>query len=362
MDEGDEYEPENPYDEYNSVPDIEEKIETYKEYLEYLEDLDLDSAEEVFEKWESLDKNKINTTITSIEKLKLEIDDDIKKLNIIHIPSDQRQARYDQTHPVYKEEPKQFPSRKKWFVYPFLNEQFLRMQKLAGLITESEYKEKKRALIEYEVLRSERKPGIGKDGKSWPWLSDNTKWKEDGPEGPGTYNEPVGGAEEYKKYLKDLKDKDLKDDSYLRMSDEDKKDLENFGKFHAGEIKDTASEYTRLANYYNSAISDANTYLKVWENSLKEDDYYEPEHPELIPAIKEKVKTYEKYLEDLEDLDILPSHAFKRGDEAEKAYNSVDKDKLATTVKAMEKLKLEIDNDLKKAKITFSMSKFDKST
>ena len=78
LNDGDKYEPTKP----EHIKPAEESLETLKSYVEYLEDLDIDTSEELERTWDSLDKEKIKSTIGLINQEKINLDKHIKNADI----------------------------------------------------------------------------------------------------------------------------------------------------------------------------------------------------------------------------------------------------------------------------------------
>jgi len=112
------------------------------------------------------------------------------------------------------------------------------------------------------------------------------------------------------------------------------------------EIK-TTSEYTKLYNTIINAISAAKTNINAAEESLNDDDKYEPTKPEHIKLAKKSLETLESYVEYLEDLDIDTS------EEIEEMWDSLDKEKIKSTISLINQEKINLDKHIKDADITF---------
>jgi hypothetical protein len=112
------------------------------------------------------------------------------------------------------------------------------------------------------------------------------------------------------------------------------------------EIKAT-SEYTKLYNTIVNTISTAKTNIKAAEESLNDDDKYEPTKPEHIELAKKSLETLESYVEYLEDLDI------DTAEELERTWDSLDKEKIKSTIGLINQEKINLDKHIKNADITF---------
>ena len=111
------------------------------------------------------------------------------------------------------------------------------------------------------------------------------------------------------------------------------------------EIKVT-SEYTKFYNSMVSAISTAKTHIKAAEESLNDDDKYEPNKPEHIKLAEKSLKMLKSYVEYLEDLDI------DTAEETEEMWDSLDKEKIKSTISLINQEKLNLDKHIKNADIT----------
>jgi len=112
------------------------------------------------------------------------------------------------------------------------------------------------------------------------------------------------------------------------------------------EIK-TTSEYTKFYNSIINTISAAKTNIKAAEESLNDDDKYEPTKPEHVELAKKSLETLESYVEYLEDLDI------DTAEELERTWDSLDKEKIKSTINLINQEKINLDKHIKNADITF---------
>ena len=112
------------------------------------------------------------------------------------------------------------------------------------------------------------------------------------------------------------------------------------------EIKVT-SEYTKFYNSIVSAISAAKTNIKAAEESLNDEDKYEPNKPEHIEPAKKSLETLKSYVEYLEDLGI------DTAEELERTWDSLDKEKIKSTIGLINQEKINLDKHIKNADITF---------
>jgi hypothetical protein len=112
------------------------------------------------------------------------------------------------------------------------------------------------------------------------------------------------------------------------------------------EIK-TTSEYTKFYNSIINAISAAKTNIKSAEESLNDDDKYEPTKPEHVELAKKSLETLESYVEYLEDLDI------DTAEELERTWDNLDKEKIKSTINLINQEKINLDKHIKNADITF---------
>jgi len=112
------------------------------------------------------------------------------------------------------------------------------------------------------------------------------------------------------------------------------------------EIK-TTSEYTKFYNSIINTISAAKTNIKAAEESLNDDDKYEPTKPEHVDLAKKSLETLKSYVEYLEDLDI------DTAEEIEKMWDSLDKEKIKSTISLINQEKINLDKHIKNADITF---------
>ena len=112
------------------------------------------------------------------------------------------------------------------------------------------------------------------------------------------------------------------------------------------EIKVT-SEYTKFYNSMVNAISAAKTNIKAAEESLNDEDKYEPNKPEHIELAKKSLETLKSYVEYLEDLGI------DTAEELERTWDSLDKEKIKSTIGLINQEKINLDKHIKNADITF---------
>ena len=112
------------------------------------------------------------------------------------------------------------------------------------------------------------------------------------------------------------------------------------------EIK-TTSEYTKFYNSIINTISAAKTNIKSAEESLNDDDKYEPTKPEHVELAKKSLETLESYVEYLEDLDI------DTAEELERTWDNLDKEKIKSTINLINQEKINLDKHIKNADITF---------
>ena len=112
------------------------------------------------------------------------------------------------------------------------------------------------------------------------------------------------------------------------------------------EIK-TTSEYTKFYNSIINTISAAKTNIKAAEESLNDDDKYEPTKPEHVDLAKKSLETLKSYVEYLEDLDI------DTAEELERTWDSLDKEKIKSTINLINQEKINLDKHIKNADITF---------
>lgn len=106
------------------------------------------------------------------------------------------------------------------------------------------------------------------------------------------------------------------------------------------------SEYIKFYNSMVNTISTAKTYIKVAEESLNDDDKYEPNKPEFIKLAEKSLEMLKSYIEYLEDLDI------DTAEETEEMWGSLDKEKIKSTISLINQEKLNLDKHIRNADIT----------
>ena len=112
-------------------------------------------------------------------------------------------------------------------------------------------------------------------------------------------------------------------------------------------LSEEISEYTKFYNNIISTISNAKTNIKVAEKSLNDEDKYEPNKPEHIEPAKKSLEMLKSYVEYLEDLDIDTS------EEVERIWDSLDKEKIKSTINLINQEKINLDKHIQNADITF---------